>query len=635
MKNPFLIDYLGCILFKVFGPFLRAMPLNLSFFLGRRLGDFFYYFDSKHKAIAYANIKKVFGSIASPAGISRLTRDFYQSFGQSIIEVFLIPLIDQDYIDKYITIEGKERVLEAFKKKKGVILVSVHAGSWELANIISSNLGFPFSMFIRQQGLPRLNKLLNGYRKQRGCRIISREGGLKEAIEALNNNEAIGMTVDQGGSTGLLIDFFGFPASIPKGAVKLALRHKAVLIPIFFARINGPKIKVWSGEEISLSGSQDESVDIRSILRKAIAIFENFIFNNPKEYLWTYKIWKHSNKKKILILNDGRTGHLRQSEAVARLAQEVLSRQDIESEVEMVEVSFKNNFRRILLNLFPVSLEKSLSPDSFNKVFGISADIIISAGSSLSGVNFLLSRDNLSKSIVVMRPALLGLNKFNLVIVPRHDLPARGKNVVVTDAALNLIDEESIGLESKKLSASKGLNKGRLYMAVLVGGNSKRFNLSPVLILRLMEELKSLSRSLNADILLTTSRRTPKEAEEIIKRELKGFDAVKLMVIANEANIPEAVGGMLGLSDIIISTPESISMISEAVSSRKYVFVFNAPGLSLKHERFLKYLAERKYIYRDEIGNLGNMIKGVWAAKPVLPSLRDSQLVSQALNKIL
>ncbi|MFA5436948.1 MAG: ELM1/GtrOC1 family putative glycosyltransferase [Candidatus Omnitrophota bacterium] len=635
MKNSFLIDYLGCILFKVFGPLFRAMPLSLSFFLGRRLGDFFYYFDSKHKAIAYANIKKVFGFSMSSSGLSRLTRDFYQSFGQSIIEVFLIPLINQNYIDKYITIEGKDKVSEAFKKKKGVILVSVHAGSWELANIISSNLGFPFSMFIRQQGLPRLNELLNDYRKQKGCRIISREGGLKEAIKALNNNEAIGMTVDQGGSAGLLIDFFGLPASIPKGAVKLALRHEAVLIPIFFARVNGPKIKVWAGEEVSLSASEDEGVDIRDNLRKIIAIFEDFIFNNPKEYLWTYKIWKHSNKKKILILSDGRAGHLHQSEAVAREAQRVLARRNIQSEIEKVEVSFRNNFRRIFLNLFPVCLSKSLSLDSFRAVSNISADIIISAGSSLSGVNFLLSRENLSKSIVIMRPAFLGPKKFSLAIVPRHDLPAKRKNVVVTDAALSLIDEEFLDIESKKLAASKGLNKDRLYIAVLVGGNSKRFKLSSNSIVKLMAQLKSLSLSLNAEILLTTSRRTPKEVEEIIKRELEGFYAVKLMVIANETNIPEAIGGILGLSSIVISTPESISMVSEAVNSRKYVFIFDAPGLSLKHKRFLKYLTERKYIYRDEIDNLGNRIKDIWATKPVLPSLSDTQLLNQALNKIL
>ena len=128
----------------------------------------------------------------------------------------------------------------------------MHAGSWELSNIITANLGFPFSMFIREQGLERLNNLLNDYRKRKGCRVISRKGGIKEVVAALNNNEAVGMTVDQGTDTGVLVDFFGKPASMPKGAIKLALKYNVPLIPVFFKRIDGPKIKVWAGDEIIL-----------------------------------------------------------------------------------------------------------------------------------------------------------------------------------------------------------------------------------------------------------------------------------------------------------------------------------------------------------------------------------------------
>ena len=102
MKNYFLADYLGCILFKALGPVLRVLPIELSFFLGRRLGDCFYYFDLKHRARAYANIKFALGSSLSPAELSRLTKSFYQSFGQSIIEVFLIPLVDRNYMAKII-----------------------------------------------------------------------------------------------------------------------------------------------------------------------------------------------------------------------------------------------------------------------------------------------------------------------------------------------------------------------------------------------------------------------------------------------------------------------------------------------------------------------------------------------------
>jgi len=635
---------LGCILLKVLGPAIRLLPLGLSFFLGKLLGEALYHLDLKHKAVAYANLKKVFAARMSPCELSRLTREFYRSFGQSLIEVFLIPVIDKKYIERYITIEGKEKVFAALSKGNGVILAAVHAGSWELANIISSNLGFAFSMFIREQGLPRLNHLLNEYRKNRGCRIITREEGLREVIASLKNNEAIGMTVDQGGNSGILIDFLGQSASMPKGAVKLALKYNTPIIPIFFTRLKGPKIKVLAGEEIPLSR---QGLSLEENLRRVISVFEDFILKYPKEYLWTYKIWKLSNKKKILILSDGKAGHLHQSEAVAREAEKILSQRNYQVKVERMEVKFRNKFSNMLFNLCVFlsgryscqgclfCLRSLLALQNYQELSTATADIVISTGSSISGVNFILSRENLSKSIVNMRPSFLRIKRFNLVIAPSHDRLKEKKNVVITDSALNLIDEEYLRKESERLILNQGLNREELYIGALIGGKSKGFNLSPKTINQFTEELKELAKDLNAKILFTTSRRTSSKTAEAVKAGLKDSLDLKLLIIANENNLPGAVGGILGLSSIVILSPESISMISEAVNSKRYVFVFNSTGLGAKHKRFLDYLAKNRYVYTSEISGLGKLIKEVWKNKPKIPELKDRRIVHEALMRVL
>lgn len=647
MKKNSLADYLACTLFKILGPFIRGLPLNLSFALGRRLGDALYYFDLKHKAVAYANIKRAFAGKLVPSYLASLTRSFYQSFGQSIIEVFLIPIIDRDYIAKNITVEGLEKVLGALKKGKGAVLITVHAGSWELSNIITANLGFPFSMFIREQGLEQLNKLLNSYRKQKGCRIISRHGGVKEVIAALNNNEAVGMTVDQGGNSGVMVDFFGKPASMPRGAIKLALKHNAALIPIFFKRIKGPKIKVWAEEEIVLSRSKNEDDDIKINLEKVTAIFEKLILDNPKEYLWTYKIWKRSQARDVLIISDGKAGHLHQSEAVGKLVRKVLAERNIEARINKAEAVFRNKLSSFLFGIFVFfsgryscqgclfCLKYFLTPDSFRRLSSVSCDIIITAGSSLAGVNLLLSRENLSKSIVIMRPSYFGLKRFSLVIAPSHDRLKKRKNLVITDASINLIDEESLVKSSKTLAANEGLKEGAFYIGILIGGDSKGFKLPLNHVSLVIEELKNLSESLDANLLITTSRRTTGEIEEMIKYKLNGYRRSKLMVIANEDNIPNVVEGILGLSSIVVLSPESISMISEAVNSKKYVFVFKSLGLSTKHKKFLDYLSGKGYIYMAESNELGKRINEVWSRKPSVPSLKDNDLVKEYLYKIL
>ncbi len=647
MKKIFLADYLGCILFRVLGPFLRMLPVRVSLFLGRRLGDCFYYLDLRHRARVFANLKRVLGDEKSPEQLFALAKEFYQSFGESIIEVFLIPMIDSHYIAQYIQTSNEGVVKEALKKGRGVILVAVHAGSWELSNVISANLGFPYSYLVRGQSLPRLNRLLNKYRRNRGCKIITREEGLRGLIGALKSNQAVGITVDQGGKSGVLVDFFGKTASMATGAIKLALKYDVPLIPVFFTRIQGPRMKVWAGEEICLKKSGDVEEDLKDNLKMVVSLFEDFIRRYPKDYLWTYKIWKYSGERQILLLSDAKPGHLRQSEALLKSAERLFAQRGIKFKVRIMEVKFNSRIQRVLLNIFASFLGSSqhrlffrflkvaLPKDVYLGLYQANPDFIISAGSSLAGLNFMLSSINSSKSLLLMRPGFLSAKKFDLIVMQRHDSPRSGKNIAVIDGALNLIDEDYLKEKSAELSSLKKLDVAVSYIGVFIGGKSKGFSLSPALVGELIEKVKLLSLRLKMDLLVSTSRRTPPEVEDLIKKELKGFARAKLLVIASEDNPVCTVGGIMGLSKVLILSPESISMISEAVNSKKHVFVFNAPYLSSKHSRFLKYLAGNGKIFLTGVNSLDTeVIRALENNFPAQP-LGDRELVEKHLQRIL
>ena len=136
MKQNLIADYLSCILFRVVSFFTFFLPLNFSLFLGRRLGDLIYLFDRKHRAVAYANIKKTVADKSDCSSSARITRKSYQAFGQNLVEISIIPRINKQYLEKYINIENKDYGYQAFNRGKGVIFLIVHEGDWELSNII-------------------------------------------------------------------------------------------------------------------------------------------------------------------------------------------------------------------------------------------------------------------------------------------------------------------------------------------------------------------------------------------------------------------------------------------------------------------------------------------------------------------
>ncbi len=649
MSKDSIIDYFSCILLKIFGPVIRSLTPERALFLGRRLGDLFYYFDPKHKAIAYSNIKTAFGRQLSPSELSQLTKKFYRNFGQNLIEIFLIPLVNKEYLNKYISFEGLDYINEGFKRSKGVIFLAVHEGSWELSNIISANLGFPFHLFIREQRYPRLNSLLNSYRAQKGCKLIHRQNQIKVMIKALMDNEAIGMTFDQGGKSGTLVEFLGKYASMASGAVRLALKYGVTLIPAFYTRINGPHIKVIIEPPFEIKMTSDRELDIRDNLQEITHIFEKYIKKYPEEYLWSYKTWKYTRQKNILILSDTKAGHLRQSEALVEIIKDYLKDKGITANVIMKEARFKNKFSKHALTFCSLfsgkyscqgclcCLKRFLQRETYKDLISEKPDIVISCGSSIAPLNFILSRENLAKSVAIMRPSILSAKRFDLVVMSQHDNPPRRKNVVAIEGALNLINESYLKEQSAKLIQLSVIRHppSAICISLLIGGDTKNFHLAKDIISEVIKQLKAAAQNLKADILITTSRRTSVEIEELVRCEFKDYPACKILIVANENNIPEAVGGILALSKIIIVSPESISMISEAANSKKYVLVFDSRGIGRRHKIFLSYLVKNKYVSLVEPGDLANKIEDIWTNKPPVYALRDKFLVGEAIKKIL
>lgn len=648
MNKDSIIEYSACILLDIFGPLFRMLPLDFGLFIGRRLGELFYCLDLRHKAIAYANIKTALGKELSPEGLNRLTLDFYRAFGQNLIEIFFIPLVDKEYLKKYIEIEGLEHIKEGFSRGKGVILLGIHEGSWELSNIICAQVGFTFRLFIREQRYLRLNNLLNKYRRAKGCRVIQKGNQLRQLVEALKDNEAVGMTADQGGRDGVLVDFFGKEASMPSGAVRLALKYGSAVIPVYYLRVKGPYIKIILHPPVQITRSGDEDRDIRQNLQEIVRLFERRIREYPQEYLWTYKIWKYGRKRTIFVLSDGKKGHLRQSEAVAGIVKSCLEEKGFSPEIKTVEVKFKDQISRHLLTLSASfagrhycqgclsCLRSYLERDTYDMLAKIRPDMVISSGSSLAALNFILARENLAKSVVLMRPSLLSTGRFDLVIMPRHDHPPRRRNVLVVDGALSPLSQDDLKEQAEALR-SRAPDIGRKdIFGLLIGGDSKDFRLRPDLIRRVLAEIKKALVEQDAELLASTSRRTSLEVEGLFKEELGGEARCKFMVIARKDNPPFAAGGILGLSKIVIISPESISMISEAVNASKHVIVFKAQGLGSRHRSFLKYFARNKYIWLAQAGDLSRMIGDILRSRGLEAcQLKNNLRIREAIKGIL
>lgn len=642
MKKNSLIEYPAYLLIKLFGLLVISLPLKLNFILGRTMGILGYYLLKKKRRLVKKNLKTAFAKRYSLEEIERIAKKAFVSLALNITETLYIPRIDFRYINKHIRIENQSYLDAALEKGNGVILLAYHMGNWELANITCGLQGYTYKVLVNEQRYPLLNGLLNRYRESKGCKTISRGVALREILRALKLNEVVAMVGDQGGREGCLSNFFGLPTSTPTGFVRFARNTGACIIPAIIVRERRFYHRIILENPIERERADNANDDVQNLehyLAESNRILERFVSLYPQEYFWFYKIWKYSPFRQAAILSDGKSGHLRQAQAALKA---VHSSQFIVHS-NIIEIGFKNKFLKILAqacNSFGLDIsEFCLTKESYTALKEAHPDLVISCGSSLSNINLALARENLAKSVCIMNPGRAKRKRFSLVIIPKHDRPPRGKNIVITLGALNLIDEDYLKEQAEILKSRIGGIGKKTSLGLLIGGDTKKYRLTQRIMNPVIQEIKKASLDLDADILITTSRRTPEAIEKLVRKEFSGFKNSKLLVIANEKNIPEAVGGILGVADFILVSAESISMVSEAVSSGKYVGVFRLKpkGLNFRarHELFLKNLETQGCIYSMKKDAIADRIKSLLQGRPAVQRLNDRLLVEAAVRKLL
>ncbi len=647
-----MIDYIAYILVITLNKIFGLIPINVSLGIGRRLGSFGFFFNKKRRLIAYANLKAAFAREKSPHELKRLTKRVYQNLVETFVEILNLTKVSVKYVDKYVEVVNYERIVNASQSGRGTILLTAHFGDWELSSLVSAIKGFPLLVLAREQKMKRLNELLNRLRESKGCKVIRKGISTKNILRALYDKEMVGILSDQdAGRNGVFVNLFGRPTSTHSGAVELAKRTDSLVIPNFIVRTKGPYHKLYLEEYIDFRTINGDE-DMKDSLQKYANVLESYIRRYPDQWLWLHKRWKSTPLRTILVLNDGRQGHLNQSLAVADEIQKARTTQGHridDTKIIVVDVKYKNRFARTALSICANfaswrchgcmgCMKACLDKGTYETLMASYAEFVVSCGSSLAPVNIFMSKENNAKNVIIMRSKLImGLKKFSLAIIPQHDNPPVAGNVLVTKIAPNLIGEETLKADGERLKKIAHIEKS-LVLGLLIGGDNPEYSLTKEIINQVIDNVVKFCEEHDAELLVTTSRRTSAEVDNILKNKLKNNPRCKLLIIANEANVKEAVSGILSLSNVTIVSGESISMVSEGITSGKRTIAFELEKRKdavTKHEAALKDLEREGYLTVAKAGNLYLAIEKAWQDKAPIKKIEDSDKIFTAVRRLI
>jgi hypothetical protein len=164
-----------------------------------------------------------------------------------------------------------------------------------------------------------------------------------------------------------------------------------------------------------------------------------------------------------------------------------------------------------------------------------------------------------------MTPNVVGTAPFHFAVVPEHEYPSDAANVMATVGAPNTIVREELGFVGESLLREFPPEREHRW-GILVGGNDKNYRISAEWMrTQVGKILREAARS-DVDLYIATSRRTPPEAENALRRMVSSCENTRFLFIAS-SDPYNPVPAILGACDEIFVTDDSVNMVSEAVTA--------------------------------------------------------------------
>ncbi len=195
-----------------------------------------------------------------------------------------------------------------------------------------------------------------------------------------------------------------------------------------------------------------------------------------------------------------------------------------------------------------------------------------------------------TKIVQLMHPGSVGIKDADLVVIPMHDdYDKKASNVMRTLGAPHRVTKAKLALEQEKWRDTfKKYPEPRL--SVIVGGATKRAPFTVEMAQNLAANVLALN---TGSILVTTSRRTPPEVVEVLK---KTFPKEKTYFYQYGDGGENPYFGLLAWGSQIVVTGDSMSMCSECCASGVPVYIFAPQGtMGTKHMRFHEQLYRSGY----------------------------------------
>jgi len=268
------------------------LPLRLCYTLAEVVADVLYAICPRLRDDTKSSIAHVLGQTKGSREVSKVTRRCMRNYAKSVVE--LCRYSGQPaQSEARVLFEGLDRLDAALSEGKGVIIVGLHLGSWDVGATFLSQHHYPLNAIVRSSySNEKLNRFMHNLRCKAGISVISAQDGIRPAAEALRHNELLALLIDAPTKGKLVkVRFLGDYAQFSAGAAALALRTKAAVLPGCIVRLPDNTFKGFIGEKVEFRFSGDFRSNIQSFTQSILDSLQGFVKQYPDQWGMLRKVW--------------------------------------------------------------------------------------------------------------------------------------------------------------------------------------------------------------------------------------------------------------------------------------------------------------------------------------------------------
>jgi len=245
-------------------------------------------------------------------------------------------------------------------------------------------------------------------------------------------------------------------------------------------------------------------------------------------------------------------------------------------------------------------------------------DLIISCGRKSVIPSILLKKKNKKIFSIHIQDPKVNFNNFDIIIAPEHDNLV-GDNIISSKGAVHYITQLEIERAKPYL---KDKIKSQKIVSLILGGPNKYYSFSNEELIGVFKKIKIDFISAGYKAIIIPSLRTPKR---IIDLAINEFDSGNF--VANSVD-KQAYLSALALATCVVVTCDSTSMISEAATSGKPIYVAHMRSKKNNY-RFKKFfqLFKEMGIIRD----LGEKVQS-WTYNKLSEAERIAAIINNKLK---